>query len=257
LGFAKFILWTGLKTLGLIFLGLLAAKAISALRSASAPGRRDRLFVLRSALYLAVVLLVMLGANYLGRDVAAENYARASSGDLDRHQYAKAYENARRAVELRPDVLPYWEGLANAKFALRQYASVVADLPVFLALGRGQLAEDDGIRLATAYYLLAQYDKVPPLTQAMVAANRSHAAPYILEGYTYMAQRRYGDAEKIFLAVLQMFPTQQAAVEGLAHTHFLSGNRAAALAVLDQTSRFPFPPEARRRFEALKALYAQ
>ena len=257
MGFAKFILWTGLKTLGLIFLGLLAAKAISALRAPCTPGRRDRLFTVRAALYLAVVLLVMLGANYLGRDVAAENYARASSGDLDRHQYAKAYETARRAVELRPDVLPYWEALASAKFALQQYSSAVADLPVFLALGKGQLAEDDGVRLATAYYLLAQYDKVPPLTQAMIAVNRSHAAPYILEGYTYIAQKRYDDAEKLFLAVLQMFPTQRAAVEGLAHTHFLRGNRAAALAVLDQTSRFPFPPESRQRFEALKALYAQ
>lgn len=257
MGFAKFILWTGLKTLGLIFLGLLAAKAIAALRDSRAPGRRDRLFAARSALYLALVLVVMLGANYLGRDVAAEIYARASSGDLDRRQFAKAYENAVRAVELRPDSLPYWEALATAKLALRQYASVVADLPVFLALGKGQLAEDDGYRLATSYYLLAQYDKVPALTQAMVAVNRSHAAPYILEGYTYMAQKRYGDAERIFLAVLQMFPTQQAAVEGLAHTHFLSGNCAAARAVLDQTSRFSFPPESRRRFEALKDLYAQ
>lgn len=257
MGFAKFILWTGLKTLGLIFLGLLAAKAIAALRAPSAPGRRDRFFAARSALYLAVVVVVMLGANYLGRDVAAEIYARASSSDLDHRQFAKAYENAVRAVEIRPDSLPYWEALAAAKFALQQYASVVADLPVFLAIGKGRLTEDDGYRLATSYYLLGQYDKVPALTQAMIAANRAHAAPYILEGYTYIAQKRYADAERIFLAVLQMFPTQQAAVEGLAHAHFLGGNRAAALEVLDQTSRFPFPPASHQRFEALKALYAQ
>jgi hypothetical protein len=54
-----------------------------------------------------------------------------------------------------------------------------------------------------------------------------------------------------------MFPSQQAAVEGLAHVHFLRGDTASALEVLDQTAKFPFSPEARKRFAALKALYAQ
>ena len=37
----------------------------------------------------------------------------------------------------------------------------------------------------------------------------------------------------------------------------LEGKRGQALKVLDGTSRFPFPPEAQKRFEALKGLYGQ
>lgn len=253
----RFIFWTGIKTLGIMLLGLLAAKAISALRVGGAPSQRGCRLVVRALLYAVVLALVILGARQIGNEVAAENYARASARDLGQRQLVNAYRNASRAVELRPDVLRYWQMLASAKFAQQQYASVVADLPAFLALGGGRLEEDDGYRLAACYYLLGQYAKVPPITQAMIRENRHHAAPYVLEGFTYLSQKRYEDAQRVFFAVLQMFPTQPEAVEGLAHSHFLSGNRAAAQAVLKETARFPFPLEARQRFEALKALYAQ
>jgi thioredoxin-like negative regulator of GroEL len=74
---------------------------------------------------------------------------------------------------------------------------------------------------------------------------------------TYIAGKRYSDAERTFLDVLQMYPSQEGAVEGLAHLYFLWGNPARALAVLDQTPRFPFDPDARKRFEQLKALYRE
>jgi hypothetical protein len=46
-------------------------------------------------------------------------------------------------------------------------------------------------------------------------------------------------------------------VEGLARAFYLGGDRQRALAVLDETVKFPFPPPARERFEALKGLYDQ
>jgi tetratricopeptide (TPR) repeat protein len=253
----RFIFWTAIKGLGLAFLGLLAAKAVSGLRGSGAEGSRDQLRWVRGLLYAAILALVIEGARTVGVDIAAENYAYSSQQNLARFQLPKAYENALRAVELRPGEIRYWHALANAKFAQKQYASLVADQPVLLALGGGKLEEADAYSCATSYYFLAQYDKVIPLTQQMIRENHVYAAAYALQGYTYLAQKKFPDAERTFLEVLQMFPTMELAVEGLAHAHYLEGDRAAALSVLAQASKFPFSPEARQRFEALKALYAQ
>lgn len=255
--FARLVFWTAIKVLGLVILGLLAAKAVSGLRRPGALKSWDRLTWVRAPLYAAILALVILGGRNVGTDIAAESYARASYRNLDKRQLAKAYENALRAVELRPGELRYWHALASVKFAQKQYASLVADRPVLLALGGGKLDEQDAYSCAAAYYFLAQYDKVIPLTQSMIRENRAYAAPYVLQGYAFLAQKRFSEAERSFLDVLQMFPTLQVAVEGLAHAHFLHGERLEALAVLDETSRFSFPPEARRRFEDLKTFYAQ
>jgi tetratricopeptide (TPR) repeat protein len=204
-----------------------------------------------------ILALVVAGAQTIGYDLAAEAYMHASAGDLAERQREKAYLNALRAVALRPGTLRYWQSLSNAKFAQQQYASVIADLPVLVALGGGTLEEGDAHRIAASYYFLGQYDKVHPLTQAMIRENRVYAAAYVLEGYTNLAEKEYDRAAKTFLEVLQLFPSHQAAVEGLAHAQYLRGNRAVALSVLDQTAQFRFPPGARQRFEALKELYAE
>ena len=250
----RFIFLTALKTLGLMFLGLLAAKAVSGLSAGQA---EKRLTWLQRVAYALIVGLAVLNAYNLGNDIAAANYAWASQRNLAQAQPGRAYANALRAVEMRPGVAPYWEALADTKFAQQQFASMVADLPVLLTLGAGKLSEGFGFHLASSYYSLAQYDKVIPVTQQMIMANPAYVAPYVLEGYSRLAQRHYPESERIFLAVLQKDPNQQAAVEGLAHVYFLTGNRARALGVLAETSKFSFSPEARQRFEALKALYAQ
>ena len=249
----RFIFWTAMKTLSLVFLGLLAAKAVSALQVQ----KSKQLPWLRGVLYIATIVLVGLGARSLGYDVASENYARTSQMNLAEGQLDKAHSNALRAVELRPGVLRYWQALARAKFALRQFNSLVRDEPVFLSLSGGELDEEGAYRVAASYYFLAQYDLTTTLTREMIKKNRAYAAPYVLQGYAYTAERRYAEAERTFLEVLQMFPTQQSAVEGLAHLYFIAGNTAGSLAVLEQTSKFRFPTEARQRFEDLKALYAQ
>ncbi len=246
-----------MKTLGLAFLGLLAVKAIGSLQAGGAQTKVRRLARVRGGLYVVAIALVAFCAQNIGFDVAAEVYAGTSMGNLSRREVSKAYANALRAVELRPGMLRYWRALAAAKFALHQFASLTADQPVFRVLSGGELEEEDTYRIAAAYYFRAQYDKVIPLTRQLIRENRMYAAPYVLQGYTYMAQKKFPEAQRSFLEVLQMFPTQQSAVEGLAHVHFLAGNQAGALGVLNETAKFPFPPEARQRFEALKALYAQ
>jgi tetratricopeptide (TPR) repeat protein len=104
---------------------------------------------------------------------------------------------------------------------------------------------------------LGQYDKVVATTLRLIRQNPSYAAPYVLQGLAYTSEKKYPEAEQSFTQVLQIFPNNQAAVENLARACYLDGDRQQALAVLDQTAKFPFPPPVRQRFEALKGLYDQ
>jgi tetratricopeptide (TPR) repeat protein len=253
----RFIFWTAMKTLAVVFLGLLAVKSVGSLRRGEEGLGTGRALAIRGILYGIILLLAILSAWNLGYDIAAEVYATASQRNLARREVKNAYANALRAVELRPGNLRYWQLLAASKLALHQFASLIDDLPVYQALSAGKLEEEDRYRFASAYYFQGEYDKVIPLTRQMIAENPMYAAPYVLQGYAYTAQKDFAQAERTFLTVLRMFPTQQSAVEGLAHLYFIGGNKAGALSILEQTKKFPFPPESRRRFEALKALYAQ
>ena len=246
-----------MKALSLAFLGLLAAKAVAGLRAKEPGGESKQLVIVRGVLYVAILALIIQGARCVGYDVAAELYGWASQDNLARAQSSKAYDNAAQAVRLRPGVLRYWQVLAATKFARQQFASLLEDLPTFLALSGGKLEEEDAYRFAAAHFFLGQYDKVIPLTHRLIEENRFYTAPYVLQGYAHTAQRKYPEAERAFLDVLQIFPTQQVAVEGLAHLYFLAGNRAGALGILNETAKHPFPPGSRKRFEDLKALYAQ
>ncbi len=250
---AKFIFVASVKVLGLLFLGLLASKAVGALQGASASRRRNS--PLEWVLYAVILAVVVTGAVTIGFDVAAETYARASVRNLARRETAQACINAQRAVELRPGNLGYWQTLATMKFTERQYASLAADAPAMQSLAGGKLEEADAYRLAVSHFLLGDFAKVHPLTETLMRENRAYAAPYVLEGYTRIAEKQFAPAAQVFFEVLQMFPSQQTAVEGLAHALYLDGDRAGALSVLEQTAKFRFPPEVRRRFEALKGLY--
>lgn len=243
--------------MSLVFLALLVGKAISAIQ-VQAPGREaKRLALLRGVLYAVTLGLVVLGSRSIGYNLAAEFYSWTSRDNLDHGQISRAYSNALRAVELRPGTLRHWRTLAMTKAAQHQCAALVDDLAAFQSLSEGELNEEDAYSFAACYYHLAEYDKSIALTQRLIAKNPFFSAPYVLQGFAYTAQKKYREAERSFLAVLQAVPGQQAAVEGLAHVYFLSGNRERALAVLDVTARHPFPPEARKRFEVLKELYAQ
>jgi len=253
----RFVFWEVLKTFALILLALLTAKAVSRLRLGGASGRSERLRFVRGLLYLVLLALVAVGALGIGNDVGAELYFAASGHDLDRSQVGQAYSNALSAVRLRPSVLRYWQMLAATKLRQGQFKSVLEDQRTLQVLSPGRLEESDAMRCAIARFLLGQYEQVIPLTQELIQNNRFYSAPYVLQGNAFLALKNYPEAERSFLEVLQIFPAQEDAVEGLAHAHFLTGDTRQALAVLDETGRHPFPPEARKRFAALKALYAQ
>ena len=269
----RFIFWLVMKILSLAFVGLLTAKAVAGLRSEGPARNRGTLYAgvrlgptffvvpplqwIRGILYAGVFILVILGARFLGFDAAAEVYVSASAKDLEHGQLDNAYSNALRAVQMRPKVVRYWRQLASTKLALHQYNSLLRDQPAFEAFRGGGLTDEDGYPFATCYFFLGDYEKAIALTQPLIERNRIYAPPYVLQGAAYTAQRKYREAEQDFLHVLQLFPTHQLAVEGLAHTYFLAGNRVGAVGVLNETSKYPFPPQAQQRFEALKALYAQ
>ncbi|HLW79418.1 MAG TPA: tetratricopeptide repeat protein [Terriglobia bacterium] len=251
----KFIFWEAMKALSLALVALLASKAAGTLGAAAAPSAaRSRL---RLALYAAILALCGLGARAIGKDLAARFYYWASQDDLARSDVPRAYANALRAVELRPGTLGYWRALARSKFSQQQFQSMLEDRPAFEALSHGSLEEEDALRFAFADFFLAQYDRVIPVTAALIRENRFYAEPYVLQGSAYAAEGKYAEAERSFLDVLQMFPSQEDAVRGLAAVYFVSGKRAKALAVLGETEKFPFAPAARQRFRDLVTLYSQ
>lgn len=244
----EFIFWEALKGLALVVAALLAVKAARPLAS----GRRWGV-----PLYGTILALTALGAVTVGKDIAAEVYGESVPRNLDRHEYALAYSNALRAVELRPGNLDYWQTLARAKFAMRQFDSLLADEPVFQKLSPKGLGEEDVLRFTYARYFLGQYDQVVSIAGQIMRQNPGYPKSYVLAGMAETALRHYPDAERDFLQALQILPTQQDAVEGLAHVYFLEGDTRRASAVLDATAHYEFSPEQRRQFEELKDLYEQ
>ncbi len=244
----EFVFWEALKALALLVAALLAVKAARPLV------RRDRRWLM---LYVAVVAVTAWGAQIVGKDIAAEVYGESVAKNLDRHEYALAYSNGLRAVELRPANLYYWQMLARAKFGLRQYQSLLADEPAFQALSRKGLSEDDVLRFTYARYALGEYNQVISIARQIAGQNPDYPKSYVLAGMAETALRRYSDAEPDFLQALKILPNQQDAVEGLAQVYFLEGDAKRAVAVLDATAHYDFTADQRRRFEELKALYEQ
>jgi tetratricopeptide (TPR) repeat protein len=253
----RFILWETLKILGVLFASLLAAKAVAGLKSTQENSLAGKLARAKAWLYALILILVSFGAWSLGHDIAAEAYYWASLSDASDTRLLKAYINSFQAVELRPAVARYWEALESAKFNLQQFASVVDDFPALQRLKGGEFAEVDSYRFGVCLFFLGRYDEARSVAQREISQNRLYLPPYILEGDVLTAQRKYRDAEHSFAAALQILPTSQGAVEGLAHAYFLEGNRQQALRVLEDTSKFPFSGEAQKRFEALRGLYGQ
>jgi tetratricopeptide (TPR) repeat protein len=253
----RFIFWEAMKVLALIFAGLLAAKSVAGMAAGERTDKAKQLRLLKALCYVTILALVFLGAWNVGYDVAAESYFWASGDNVERKQFAKAYVTALRAVEIRPANLGYWRALVLAKIYLHQFASALDDAPALQSLNGGDLNSADAYRLVVCCLARAQYSQVVTMTQRLIQRNPLYAAPYVLQGMAYTAQKQYSEAERSFRQALQIFPNHQAAVEGLAHAYFLAGYTSQALAVLNETAKCPFSPEARKRFEALKALYAQ
>ena len=253
----RFISWELLKILGVAFTSLLAAKAVASLKATEDNSLASRLVRAKPWLYALILALVSFGAWNLGYDIAAEVYYWVSLSDIQNSRLPKAYLNSFQAVVLRPGVPRYWKALEAAEFSLGQFASVVDDLPAMQRLTGGDLDEVDSYRFAVCLFLLGRYDEALSITRRVISQNRSYMPPYILQGHVLTAQRKYGEAQQAFVAVLRILPTDQTAVEGLAHAYFLEGNRQQALKVLNETSKFSFSTEAQKRFEALKGLYGQ
>jgi tetratricopeptide (TPR) repeat protein len=253
----RFIFWELLKILGVAFTSLLAAKVVASQKATAGHSLASRLARAKPWLYTVILALVGFAAWNLGYDIAAEAYYWASWSDAQNSRLSNAYLNSLQAVELRPRTARYWRALEEAKFNLGQWASVVDDWPAMQRLAGRDLDEVDSFRLALCLFFLGRYDEALRITQRLIGQNRFYMSPYILQGHVLTAQRKYGEAQQAFLAALQILPTDQAAVEGLAHADFLEGNRQQALKVLEDASKLPFPIEAQKRFEALKGLYGQ
>jgi tetratricopeptide (TPR) repeat protein len=253
----RFIFWELLKILGVSFVSLLAVKGVASLKVTENDALASRLARARVLLYALVLAMAAFGAWNFGYDIAAEVYYRSSLSDAQPARPAKNYLNALQAVQLRPGILRYWQALESAKFKFGQWASVVDDMPAMQRVAGRDLDEVDSYRVAVSLYYLGRYDEASRVTERLIRQNRLYLPPLILQGHILIAQRKYGEAERVLVSALNVLPTDQLAVEGLAHAYFLDGNRQQALQVLEETSRFPFPAEAQKRFEALKGLYGQ
>ena len=253
----RFIFWELLKILGLAFTSLLAVKAVASLKATEENSVANRLARAKPWLYAVVLALVVFGAWNLGYDIAAEVYYWASLSDAQNSRPAKSYLNSLQAVVLRPGIPRYWQALESAKLSLGQWASVVDDKPAMQRVVGRELDEVDSYRVAACLFFLGRYDEALRITERLVAQNAFYLPPYILQGHVLTAQRKFSQAQQAFQSALRVLPTDQVAVEGLAHAYFLEGKRQQALKVLEDTSKFPFSSEAQKRFEALKGLYGQ
>src|SRR5437867_1287365 len=102
----RFLFSESLMGLGLALLGLVAVKAVGGLQAGGSPQNPNRqLAVVRGVLYAAILALVIVGARGLGTGVSAGLRALASERDLNQSRLDLGYQNALRAVELRPDDL--------------------------------------------------------------------------------------------------------------------------------------------------------
>jgi tetratricopeptide (TPR) repeat protein len=243
----RFVFWEAAKILGLVFLGMVSAKAVAGLVTPKA--------WMKTVLYSLIVAFAMLGAWFAGNDVAAEVYMWTSNRDAG--NLVKSYANAYQAVRMRPNNLSYWHSLQRTKMNMRQLESVLEDEPAVTALSGGTLDEEDEYQFSLCEFFLGHYDKVVASTLRLIRQNPSYAAPYVLQGLAYTAAKKYPEAQQSFTAVLQIFPNNQAAVENLARAYYLGGDRQKALGVLNETSKFAFGPAERQRFDALKGLYDQ
>ena len=253
----RFIFWELLKILGVTFISLLAVKGVASLKATADNTLASRLACAKPWLYALILALVVFGAWNLGYDIAAEVYYWAALSDAQHSRTSKSYFNSLQAVVLRPGIPRYWQALESAKFSLGQWASVVDDSPALQRVTGRDLDEADSYRLAVSLFFLGRYDEALRITERLIGQNRFYLPPSILQGHILIAQGKYGEAQQAFRAALNVLPTDQAAVEGLAHAYFLEGNRQQALKVLEDTSKFPFPSEAQKRFEALKGMYGR
>jgi tetratricopeptide (TPR) repeat protein len=245
----RFVFGEAIKVLALVLLVLIACKSVAALSTLNTWVKR--------ALYILILAMATLGAWFSGNDVAAEVYRLSALSNLSTGDLKRAYLNSLRAVMMRPNKLTNWQALMASKMHLEQLQSALDDETAVRTLSGGDLDEGDAYQFALCWFFLGDYDQTTEITRRLVRQNPSYAAPAVLQGLTYTAQKKYPEAEQTFLAVLQLFPNNETAVEGLAHAYYLDGNRRRAREVLDQTARFAFPAKARDRFEALKGLYDQ
>ncbi|MGH9358498.1 MAG: hypothetical protein ACRD4Q_00460 [Candidatus Acidiferrales bacterium] len=250
-----FIFWEVLKVVSLIFLTLLGAKIIIVMRFSRQ--RKRAQIAIKAALLLALLAIAAVGARTLGYDTAGELYYLTAFKNLQRGNVRLAYANSLRAVRLRPGELRYWQLLDRTKIEGHQFASALQDEPFLKSLCHGRLDLSDEARFATCRYFLGQYHQVILTTRQMIQQNRFYPVAYLIQGMSYIALKQYPQAENTLMSMLDLFPSDANGVAELAHAYYLAGDALRAIAVLNMTRKYAFPPQARQRFEELKALYAQ
>jgi len=160
----------------------------------------------RPALYALILALAGVGAWEAGNDVAAEVYMWSSNSNLSRGDLAKAYSNAIQAVQLRPGNLTYWRALMQTKMRMQQLQSMMDDEPAMRALSNGNLDEEDDYQFALCSFFLGQYDKVVATTLRLIRQNPSYAAPYVLQGLAYTAERDFPRRSRVSPPCFRFFP---------------------------------------------------
>ena len=215
----RFIFWEAAKVLGLVFLAMVAAKGVKGLTSPKAGAR--------AAFYAVMLVLVTLGAWFVGNDVAAEVYLWSSDSSLARGDLVKAYANAIQAVNCVPNNMSYWHTLMRTKMSLHQLDSVLDDEPAMTALSGGTLDEEDEYQFSLCAFFLGQYDKVVATTLRLIRQNPSYAAALRFAGPCLHGGKEVSRSAAELLRGTPDFPRQPGG-GGKSGSRLLSGRRPSA-----------------------------
>ena len=150
---------------------------------------------------------------------------------IRRQAYAEAMDDARRVLSLEPAHPDALKRLAYAAMYAGQYAVADSTFKQYLALPGGNEALRD---YALMSFNAGRYEVAVPHLQDLAQTSDPKAELRFMLGEAYLALDRYEDMVAVYENILQQFPDNVYALQGLLIAHERLGNTAETLHIRQQ-----------------------